>query len=183
VNRFLVVSNVPDEATTVKDTLTGGGDAPCNVEWLRRLEPAIERLHLGDVDAIIADFTLPDSHGMTTFDQLYAAAPQIPILMLCPTKKQELGLEALQRGAGGYLLKEAFGTDRVSQAIHYVFHWPPTRYMNSSEATPTTPDRTAPPSGTGPVAGLPGSILGKVRTGRPPDTAVVPTAKVASGRK
>lgn len=147
MKRFLIVSNVTSEALTVKDILTGEGDASCNIEWLRDLDSAIQRLYQGNVDAIIADFSLPDSRGMATFDDLFAVAPAIPILMLCPTKAQELGVEALRRGAGGYLLKDAFGTDRVSRSIHYVFHWPPMHHVRGDlESQPSTLDPSGPPA-------------------------------------
>src|ERR1700729_3803409 len=59
-----------------------------------------------DLDAVILDLDLPDSHGIDSFDQLFALAPNIPILVLVGAKDEAVGKSAVQRGAQDYLLKD-----------------------------------------------------------------------------
>jgi PAS domain S-box-containing protein len=55
--------------------------------------------------AVLVDLFLPDSSVIQTFDHLYLAAPQIPILVLCDARYEEIGKLAVQHGAQDYLLK------------------------------------------------------------------------------
>ncbi len=54
---------------------------------------------------MLVDLFLPDSQGIDTFDRLFRAAPQIPILVLSAPEDEELAKLAVQRGAQDYLLK------------------------------------------------------------------------------
>jgi diguanylate cyclase (GGDEF)-like protein/PAS domain S-box-containing protein len=51
------------------------------------------------------DLLLPDSRGLETVDQLLRAAPQIPILVLCTARDEDVAKLAVQHGAQDYLLK------------------------------------------------------------------------------
>jgi diguanylate cyclase (GGDEF)-like protein/PAS domain S-box-containing protein len=55
--------------------------------------------------AILVDLSLPDSSGIETFDRLFLAAPQIPMLILAVAKDEGIAKLAVQRGAQEYLLK------------------------------------------------------------------------------
>jgi diguanylate cyclase (GGDEF)-like protein/PAS domain S-box-containing protein len=48
---------------------------------------------------------LPDSRGIETFDRLYRAAPQIPVLVLIASDDEAIARLAVQRGAQDFLLK------------------------------------------------------------------------------
>jgi hypothetical protein len=53
------------------------------------------RWHRGDIGRPF----LPDRHGIETFDQLFHAARQIPILILSALQHEDLAKLAVQRGA------------------------------------------------------------------------------------
>ena len=53
----------------------------------------------------MVDLFLPDCHGIETFDRLFHAAPQIPILVLSAAQDEEVAKLAVQHGAQDYLLK------------------------------------------------------------------------------
>ena len=73
------------------------------VDWVKRCSDALARL--SDVAAIISDLYLPDSRGIKTFDLLFDAAPQVPILILIDPQYEEIARAAVQRGAQDYLVK------------------------------------------------------------------------------
>jgi len=56
--------------------------------------------------AVLADLCLPDSSGLETFERLFAAAPQIPLLILTASQDEDTAKLAVQRGAQEYLLTE-----------------------------------------------------------------------------
>jgi len=66
---------------------------------------------------VLVDLYLPDCRGIETFDQLFAAAPQIPILVLSAAKDEEVAKLAVQRGAQDYLLKNHLDAYLLSKTL------------------------------------------------------------------
>lgn len=120
MNRILVLTDAPADADTLKDVLGNARDGPFEVEWVRRLSAGIERLRMGGIDAIIVDLSLPDSSGIATFDRLFATAPHTPIMTLSAGEDDTLAIEAVQRGAQGYLTKGHFVRSLVPQALRNI---------------------------------------------------------------
>ena len=54
----------------------------------------------------MVDLYLPDSRGIETFDRLFRAAPNIPILLLIDPQHEETARLAVQCGAQDYLFKD-----------------------------------------------------------------------------
>ena len=87
------------------------GPYALSVEWVRRCAEAV-RLLTGDAAqgadgfaAVLVELFLRDSQGLETFDRLFKAAPQVPILVLSTSEHESLARQAVQRGAQDYLLK------------------------------------------------------------------------------
>ena len=54
------------------------GSSSFDVEWVRQLSEGLARLSQGGIDAVLLELSLPDSHGIETFDKLFSAAPDVP---------------------------------------------------------------------------------------------------------
>jgi len=102
--RVLLIQRDAAAATAVLDALTHSPDESFEVEWVRRCSESLERLD--GIVAILVDLYLPDSRGIETFDRLFRAAPNIPILVLIDPQHEETGKLAVQCGAQDYLLKD-----------------------------------------------------------------------------
>ena len=112
--RILLIQDNVSDATTVRDSLSNSRDRKFIVEWVRSCALGLIRLADGrsqrqdqpsEFAAVMVDLLLPDVNGIETFDRLFAAAPQIPILVLTTVQDESLGRLAVQRGAQDYLLK------------------------------------------------------------------------------
>lgn len=119
-NRVLIVTADPDDARALELALRKAKDGPFDIEWVALLSDALARLRAGGIDAILADLSLPDSQGIETFDQLFAANPQTPILTLSAVEDDALATEAVQRGAQGALSKGHFGSSLVPQSLRNI---------------------------------------------------------------
>lgn len=119
-NRILIIMGDATDAKTLEDVLRKAKDGPFDIEWVARLSDALERLRAGGIDAILVDMSLPDSRGIETFDQLFAAAPQTPILTLSAEEDEALATEAVQRGSQGFLSKGHFGSYLVPQSLRNI---------------------------------------------------------------
>jgi diguanylate cyclase (GGDEF)-like protein/PAS domain S-box-containing protein len=69
------------------------------------------------VAAIFVDLFLPDSKGIDTFDRLFEAAPDIPILVLSALRDEETARLAVQHGAQDYLVKSRLDSYAVTKAL------------------------------------------------------------------
>lgn len=111
---ILLIQDDAADASNVRDALANSRDDSFSVEWVRTCALGLARL--ADVDnshqqeprrfaAVLVDLLLPDVTGIETFDRLFAAVPQIPILILSSIQDESLAKLAVQRGAQDYLLK------------------------------------------------------------------------------
>ena len=106
---ILLIQDDPVDAKAVQDSLPHASDF--HVDWVRDCSAGLERLandeHLRSpgIAAVLVDLFLPDSQGIETFDRLFRAAPQIPMLVLSASADEDTAMLAVQRGAQDYLLK------------------------------------------------------------------------------
>ena len=89
------------------------------VERVDRLSKGLDRLAVGDIDAVLLDLGLPDSQGLSTFERMYAASQHVPILILTAFKDDVLAVEAVRRGAQDYLIKGRIDGALLVRAVTY----------------------------------------------------------------
>lgn len=116
----LIITNNAADAQVLKATLATAKDGPFIIEWARHLSDASARIGKGGIDLILTDLFLPDSQGIATFDSLSKLALPTPILTLCDEDSEHLGVEAVQRGAQGYLSKGHFQNSLTPQALRNI---------------------------------------------------------------
>ena len=120
---ILLIQDDPADARAVCEALSNSGHASFQVEWVRCCSAGLERLatdrkQLTDgIAAVLIDLFLPDSHGIETFDRLFRAAPQIPILVLCASQDEDIAKLAVQHGAQDYLLKARLDSYLLPKAL------------------------------------------------------------------
>jgi diguanylate cyclase (GGDEF)-like protein/PAS domain S-box-containing protein len=107
---ILLIQSDPKDAKAVRDALNGS----FQVDWVRTCSEGLQRLALERQNgrpaadafgAVLVDLFLPDSQGIETFDQIFRALPEIPMLILSAEKDEDVAKLAVQRGAQDYLLK------------------------------------------------------------------------------
>src|SRR5271155_952892 len=119
---ILLIQDHVSDARAVREALLASGDTSLSVEWSRRCSKGLARLkrngkQKADIAAVLVDLFLPDSQGIDTFDRLFKAAPDIPILVLSAVQDEDIAKLAVQRGAQDYLLKTRLDSYAVSKAL------------------------------------------------------------------
>src|SRR5580700_7931201 len=123
---ILLIEDDLSYATAIREALTASNHGAFEVEWVRHCIEGLERVvkagrqekHRPDgIAAVLADLFLADSHGIGTFDRLFCAAPQIPIVVLTATQDEEIAKMAVQHGAQDYLLKTKFDGNVFPKAL------------------------------------------------------------------
>jgi diguanylate cyclase (GGDEF)-like protein/PAS domain S-box-containing protein len=113
---ILLIQDDAPCARGVQDTLRGSSAEAFRIEWVRSCAKALERLNrtgkkTHGIDAILVDLFLPDSRGIETFERLFKAAADTPILVLSSPEEEDIAKLALQGGAQDYLLKNRLDSD------------------------------------------------------------------------
>ena len=116
----LILTDVEEDARILENVLAKAGDGPFHTKWLQRLEDAVEHIGAGEFDAVLVDLTLADSQGIATFDAVIDADAEMPIMILSATEEEALAIEAVQRGAQGYLSKGYFKSYIVPQGLRNI---------------------------------------------------------------
>jgi diguanylate cyclase (GGDEF)-like protein/PAS domain S-box-containing protein len=114
--KILLIENDPVVADKICAALAAAGSGSFDVEWVRQLSEGIERLSKRGVAAVLLELSLPDSHGIETFDKLFRVTPDIPILIL-GNGNEGLAKEAVGRGAQDYLLAGHFDSYSLPRAL------------------------------------------------------------------
>jgi diguanylate cyclase (GGDEF)-like protein/PAS domain S-box-containing protein len=102
--KILLIESDSVAADEIRAALAAAGGGSFDVEWVRQLAEALERLSKRGIAAVLLALSLPDSQGIETFDTLFAAAPDVPILILGGNVDEALAKQAVGRGAQDYLL-------------------------------------------------------------------------------
>ncbi|GAC1621929.1 MAG: hypothetical protein NVS9B13_14080 [Candidatus Acidiferrum sp.] len=116
-SKILLIENDPAAADEIYAALAGASSGSFEVEWVRKLSEGIERLEKKGIAAVLLALSLPDSQGIETFDKLFAAAPDIPILILGGDIPEALAKEAVGRGAQDYLLSGHIDSYSLPRAL------------------------------------------------------------------
>src|SRR5215204_6269602 len=80
--KVLLIEDNPGDARLIQLMLADGGPDMFMLERVDHLSLGMTRLAEGDFDIVLADLSLPDSHGLETFQRLHAQAPQMPLIVL-----------------------------------------------------------------------------------------------------
>jgi diguanylate cyclase (GGDEF)-like protein/PAS domain S-box-containing protein len=116
---ILLIQDDPTDTNAVRAALNGS----FQIEWVRSCSAGLERLAQArkqrtvPIGAMLVDLMLPDCQGIETFDRLFLAAPQIPILVLSGAQDEAVAKLAVQHGAQDYLLKNHLDAYLLAKAL------------------------------------------------------------------
>ncbi|HEX9943778.1 MAG TPA: EAL domain-containing protein [Thermoanaerobaculia bacterium] len=117
--RVLLIEDSPTDARLVCRVLDDGKGHPFEVEQAVCLAEGLQRLSQGGIDVLLLDLTLPDSQGFATFETAFAAAGEVPILVLTGVDDEDLAARAVRAGAQDYLPKDALGNGLLVRALRH----------------------------------------------------------------
>ena len=80
---------------------------------------ALKCLSEHEFDLILLDLNLPDSKELATLDSVRENTHKVPIVVITALSDEGLALEAMKRGAEGFLVKGQMGVNALLQAIFF----------------------------------------------------------------
>jgi sigma-B regulation protein RsbU (phosphoserine phosphatase) len=81
------------------------------------LAAGLEKLNAHAFDLVLMELVLPDCQGLNAFNQIHAAAPQTPVIVLAEAADEEIAARTIALGAQDYLLKPQLTAPALSAAI------------------------------------------------------------------
>jgi diguanylate cyclase len=115
----LLIEDNPGDARLIREMLAEGDDVSFRLSHADRLSRGMELLGHKDIDLVLLDLSLPDSHGIGTFTKVYAHSPKVPIIVLSGNDDQQLALYAVKSGAQDYLVKGKIDRELLLKAMQY----------------------------------------------------------------
>jgi signal transduction histidine kinase len=118
--RILLVEDNPADARLIQIALAETGNtANMELAWVKSLSRAVEELAGRGADAVLLDMNLPDSQGLDTVTRMVEKAPSVPIIVLTGLADEVLTVQALQKGAQDYLVKDDLDGNLLNRTIRY----------------------------------------------------------------
>lgn len=116
---ILLIEDDPGDADLLQKILSATKAHQFSLEVSTDLHNSLERLALGQIDVVLLDLSLPDSQGLDTFTQVYAQAPDIPIVVLSGLDDETIAVKAVQIGAQDYLVKDKVDNHLLVRSLRY----------------------------------------------------------------
>src|ERR1700754_5220704 len=117
-NVLLIDANTDDERL-FREEFAQVRDQPFSLEVARSLAEGLAQLRQRRFDVILLDLNLPDSLGLTSFLRLQPKAGLQPIIVLVGQADEDVGVEAVERGALDFLIKQQIVSTLLAKALRY----------------------------------------------------------------
>jgi diguanylate cyclase (GGDEF)-like protein/PAS domain S-box-containing protein len=115
----LLIDASTDDERLFREELALVRDQPFALEVARSLAAGLAQLRQRHFDVILLDLDLPDSLGLTTFLRLQPKAGLQPIIVLVGQADEDVGVEAVERGALDFLIKQQVVSTLLAKALRY----------------------------------------------------------------
>jgi diguanylate cyclase (GGDEF)-like protein/PAS domain S-box-containing protein len=118
--RLLLVEDSAADAELVADCVVGPGYGTAfALTVVERLDAAIARLSLGEIDIVLLDLSLPDSKGLKSVRAVLGHATDVPVVVLTGLDDGAVGEEAVRIGAQDFLVKAELNATSLRRSLRY----------------------------------------------------------------
>lgn len=137
---ILLVEDEPGDARLIEHHLQGqarGPFDPPTLTHVRSLVAGLDELGEGSYDLLLLDLGLPETTGLDTLDRYLRRAeetadiPSIPVVVLTGLNDSEVALQAVERGAQDYLVKDNVDANSLDRTIRHALE----RHQQERELT------------------------------------------------
>jgi len=117
--KVLAVEDDPLYADLIRHLLRRDRVASYELRWAKSLAEALAVVDCEVVDVVLADLHLPDSAGMETVSRLLERSGGLPLVVLTGVDDDQVGTEAVRRGAQDYLVKQEVRGGILGRVLRY----------------------------------------------------------------
>jgi two-component system cell cycle response regulator len=117
--RLLLIEDNPGDIDLLRETLAEADGISFEICHVTSLAEAMPRLRGDRFDAVLLDLSLPDSHGLESFDRLKADESNLPVIVLTGLDDRATAELAVRQGAQDYLVKGQVSCELLVRSIRY----------------------------------------------------------------
>jgi signal transduction histidine kinase len=117
--KILLVEDNPPDARLLREIFREITHTKFQLTHVTQLSEAVSQLGKSGFDVILLDLSLPDSFGLETVERALLMAPSLPIIVLTGLNDENIGIQALRKGAQDYLIKGQINKDLLVRVIKY----------------------------------------------------------------
>jgi len=117
--RILLIEDNKDDTLLIREKLAQAPGPSFDLRCEEKLETGLERLASEQIDVVLLDLCLPDSHGIGTFLKTHARAPEVAIVILTGHQDEKMAVNAVRGGAQDYLVKDHVDTHLLVRAVRH----------------------------------------------------------------
>jgi len=119
MKKVLLIEDNPGDTRLIRGMIPQFEAPQFNLECVERLSAGLEYLAREEVDVVLLDLNLPDSHGLDTFNRVHAFVPDVPIIVLTGLDDEKLVIKGVKGGAHDYLVKGEVSSSLLVRSICY----------------------------------------------------------------
>jgi DNA-binding NarL/FixJ family response regulator len=116
---ILLVEDSPVDAQLIGGIISRSRRPTMDVTHASSMADARTVLRDGVVDLILLDLTLGDSQGLATLDAVLFEAPDVAVVVVTGDNDEEIGIDAVSRGAQDFLVKEQISGTVLLRSVRY----------------------------------------------------------------
>jgi len=117
--KILMVENDLSNKVLLQNSLSESSLSISEVKYAESLKGAFELLDKESFDVVLLDLNLPDSRGLGTFIKTSKKYPDVAHIVLTSQTDEDLGLEAVARGANEHLILDRCNVYSLTKYILY----------------------------------------------------------------
>jgi signal transduction histidine kinase/CheY-like chemotaxis protein len=103
--RLLLLEDSTTDAELIQELLLDADHCVCEVTRVETRAEFLAALEDGEIDLILADYTLPSFDGLSALKLTLNTRPDLPFIFVSGSLGEEIAIEALKIGATDYVLK------------------------------------------------------------------------------
>jgi len=115
----LLIDADPNDLKYIQIALNQSQYLSFDVTIAENISSAYDYLNKKNFDIILLDSSLPDSNGLDSISKISCKTPNIAIIMITELNDEEVGVQALQKGAEDYLIKGPDINKLLIRSIRY----------------------------------------------------------------
>lgn len=115
----LVIEDERADIAIVRESLANTCSGSSQIAYATSLAEGIERLAAGGIDIVLLDLSLPDSDGDVTLAKVREVDPEMPILVIAGTARED-GPPAGALAANQFILKDHVECHRLVDIVRTV---------------------------------------------------------------
>jgi DNA-binding NtrC family response regulator len=116
---ILLVEDSPVDAQLIGGILSRSHRPTMDVTHARSMADARAVLRGCVVDLVLLDLTLDDSQGLATLDAILVEAPDVAVVVVTGDNDEDIGIDAVSRGAQDFLVKEQISGTVLLRSVRY----------------------------------------------------------------